>query len=250
MHKQLLALILFLFAGQFIFSASLVHEFMNVRDSFKKISRADQNYIHEVVFAIPPNNIEVLENELVIRSTPGSPKYQQWLSFEELGILVTNHVATEKVTNFVSAHASLSLHHITANQDYITVRGPISAWEQLLQTTFFEWKDEEPSNKRTEPVVHIYAESYTLPSELHSYVSYILNVCQIPPVINKHIVVVSDTDQQQAAVSEADGDSKSSSTTTSTTTTYLQRRRLNAPSEVNVPYLNSFYHIPSNTGKL
>ncbi len=60
------------------------------RPDFLKHDRCDGNLNHEVLIAVKHLNLDVLEQEVIERSTPGSPKYQKWMTFEEVYFNKTN----------------------------------------------------------------------------------------------------------------------------------------------------------------
>ena len=73
------------------------HDFVRLHQS------ADAEASHELIFAVEQQNLEKLDDILVERSTPGSPLYQQWLSFDES----TMHRAVEySLPEHVSEHLS------------------------------------------------------------------------------------------------------------------------------------------------
>jgi subtilase family serine protease len=77
-------------------------ESMLFREGFNAHSKPLQNTTHELVFAVHQLNVDVLERELLERSTPGSPKYQKWLTFDQVGKLVTNQAAFEAVKTWLT----------------------------------------------------------------------------------------------------------------------------------------------------
>lgn len=79
-------------------------ESMIKREDFVLQSKADSDADHEIVFAIKQKNLDKLESMVLERSTPGNPLYQKWMTFNEVGELVSNPAAFELTTNFLSAH--------------------------------------------------------------------------------------------------------------------------------------------------
>eukprot|EP01032_Pedospumella_encystans_P031855 gene31855-35958_t len=53
------------------------------RASFVRGTKSDAVSTHELVFAVVQKNTEVLEEQLMQRSTPGTDHYQQWMSYEQ-----------------------------------------------------------------------------------------------------------------------------------------------------------------------
>ena len=83
-------------------SAAVKMEIMKNRHSFIKAAQTETHVQHEVVFAVQQRNIDYLEAEVLERSTPGSPKYQQWMSFEEVGKLTSNQAGAQAIIDYIS----------------------------------------------------------------------------------------------------------------------------------------------------
>ena len=201
-------------------------ESMKQRDNFKKTIKCDSELQHELVFAINQTNIDALEKMLLERSTPGNDLYQQWLTFDEIGKLTRNVEAADLVEQWLNLNgASISLK--TPHQDYITATASIAIWERMLHTTFYIWEDHAAKNV----VRHIRSEEYHLPEEMMPHIAAIFYTCQPPPVISKkyHRQSFEGTDFK---------------------TTIRAATNWNLESTpVTVPFLNSLYQIPSNTGE-
>ena len=81
--------------GEDVFTEQLrVMERHIPRNSFITVSRSNTSDLHEVVFAVKQRNLDVLEKTLMGISTPGTDRYQQWLSFDEVSF---SHLIPMKV---------------------------------------------------------------------------------------------------------------------------------------------------------
>jgi subtilase family serine protease len=77
---------------------------MNHRDDFVAQHEAHADTEHDVVFAVKQLNLQALEQEVTERATPGNAKYQQWMSFNEIGELTTNHAGAQATLDWLESH--------------------------------------------------------------------------------------------------------------------------------------------------
>lgn len=93
------------------------------RDTVIRKARSSVREAHELIFAIQQRNLPLLDKILLERSTPGNPKYQQWLSFEEIGNYVQNPISTRQIASWLQHEGKLStngtifLKHICCDQE-------------------------------------------------------------------------------------------------------------------------------------
>jgi subtilase family serine protease len=212
-------------------SKSHVHmESMLPRSSVQRLQSSPKDALHEVVIAIHQNNVDKLEEMVLDRSTPGSPNFQKWMTFEEVGTLISNEPAVAAVTDWLNLN-DIEVNWMSKRGEYIKVEAPIAIWEELFQTTFFEWEDlHSDRNART---FHL-AERYSIPSLLANYVDAVFNTVQTPPIIRKdpHLVTPDSVEVRPSAQG-------------------LRSNNMNVQgsSGVTVSYLNSMYRIESNIGE-
>jgi subtilase family serine protease len=83
-------------------AGSVLREVMPLREGFLVHSKPAKNTSHEVIFALRQLNLDVLEHELLERATPGTSKYQQWMSFDEVGALISNPTAYDALFSYLS----------------------------------------------------------------------------------------------------------------------------------------------------
>lgn len=76
-------------------------EIMRKRASLLKRSQTDTALEHEVVFAIKANNLDVLEAEVLEMATPGTLKYQKWMTYDEVSNLVSNEESASHVQSWL-----------------------------------------------------------------------------------------------------------------------------------------------------
>ncbi len=165
---------------------------------------------HQVTFAVKQNNIDQLEKILFEVSDPKSPKYGKFLKRDEIAKITAHEKSSEALLNYLKKNG-IAVVSKTTYGEYITARAPISVWEQVLNTKFQAFiKEGEKS-----PLVR--ALEYSLESDIASHVSHVFGVVDLPPVMTR-----------RAPFTKKVGDE--------------------ATGSVNPAFLNSYYHITSNTG--
>ena len=180
-------------------------------------SAAHPNHMHEVVIALPYNNMAYLEAFLAEASDPASPKYQDWMSRERLLELIDNPQGYAAVMSWLrregceivdeAAHGGKTRHFIRA-------QAPVHVWERLLSTAFHVWRDVHPRSSARHRVLPatafpdnlqpsapsgaqtaphkgyvVIAERYSVPAELHPHILAIFHTCQAPFVMTSRAVV-------------------------------------------------------------
>lgn len=97
--------------GQHIFKASMI-----VRPSFTKISKTDPTVIHDTVFAVNQQNLELLESIVLEISTPGNADYHNWMTYDEVAAMTSSSDSTNFVRYWLEANDaevfSLPLVHV------------------------------------------------------------------------------------------------------------------------------------------
>jgi hypothetical protein len=87
----------------------VLKESMNHREDFILHSRADANATHEVTFAVKQLNLDKLEEMVLRRATPGSSQYQQWMTFDEVGALITNHAGFDATMKWLKGNKDVQV---------------------------------------------------------------------------------------------------------------------------------------------
>ena len=146
-------------------------------------NRASHLLLHEIVFAVNQLNTANLENELLERSTPENPKYQQWMTFEEVGRFTSNAHGAEMIKAWLkSSNATVTWESV--HSDYIKATAPLHIWESLFDTIFYEWEDngrigtQFASSKRSYPNL-ILAQEYTIPKNMREHLAAAFNTVQV-----------------------------------------------------------------------
>ena len=197
-------------------------------DYFQRIERSDPEALHEVIVSVKKQNLDELERILLERSNPKSGDlFRKWLKFEEVRDLVQDHSAISKVKEWIRKE-NLELVRATIKEDYFVVKAKVGQWERILNTKFYEYKQQSRIDDAAEIRINRAAE-YHLPSDIENDAIAIFNTIQFPPPPNQIATKRENLKKMKS-----------------------NRRRLNSDdSEANfvtVGYLNSLYTINSNIG--
>lgn len=147
------------------------------RDDFVKIGYANDEEMHEVVFAVKQRNTEKIHDMLMEVSNPKSAKYGNYLTRAEVGNLTANVEATEIVTAFLKDSGAKVVKK-TPYGEYISAVAPVKLWEKLFATTFYSFHHVENAIRPITRAVH-----YSIPSSLENHLSAVFNTVQMPPRI-------------------------------------------------------------------
>ena len=83
------------------FCLSIIKYSITTRPSLKRLSASPSNNFHEVIFAVRQNNLDLLEEMLLDRSTPSSPRYQQWLDNDDVGLITSNPIGAQAISTWL-----------------------------------------------------------------------------------------------------------------------------------------------------
>ena len=206
-----------------------------VRSNFVQASTASSNDMHELIFAIKQQNLPDLDEMLTERSSPNSPMYQQWLTYEEVNRLAVNPSSTKAVQDWLSNNG-VEIIHEELNTPYIKAKATVAQWESLLNTKFFSWEDKSHENKNTMSQTNIIrAKEYSLPTHMTEHLSAVFNTVQVPPAYQPKFSVYEETETENQMI-------PNTITSAATTTTTLTNGR------VTIGFLNSQYQFATNIG--
>ena len=227
---------------------------MSSRSSFTKVKRSSVSEFHTVIFAVVQNNITVLDEMLSDRSSPSSPLYQQWLTYDEVTQLTDNSVGSKALKDWLSAN-SIKVLWTSRREHYFSAIASIGTWESLLNSQFYEWQDQSYSDSVTQ---FTRCDEYEIPLEIAPHVSAIFNTVQIPPVmVNSYkpaypggfeptqfrMDVKNDELVQLLSVPDKKEDKKVAAETAAASS---QTRSLSSQN-IDVPFLRSYYDIPTTS---
>jgi tripeptidyl-peptidase I len=160
------------------------------RTDLIKKAKSDDDYIHEVMFAVKMNNMDELTRMLNDISDPDSPNYGQHLNKQEMHNIITNPEACTEVISYLQDSGATAVSD-SPGCVYITAKGPIAVWEKMFKTDFFVFQQTH-SNGETHEVVR--AEHYSVPNEIHDYVEAVMNTIEMPILTHKKSKKVESED--------------------------------------------------------
>lgn len=200
---------------------------LNRRSDLSEISRATSSTIHEVIFAIKQNNLDELKDVLYSVSDPKSKTYGKHRTRAQVADITSNPLATSATIKYLEDNGVTIIKQTTYGE-YITVSAPISTWETMFNTEFFQYKQNKNDIK------YLRAKEYSLPTELHSHVSSVFKTVQHPDLVrpSKKITRKGDERKKTSAIATP-------SSSCVNTATYNQ---------VEPAFLNCYHDIPSNNG--
>jgi Pro-kumamolisin, activation domain len=117
-----------------------LHRMSSTRESWVRGEKASLTTHHEVMIAVKQANLDKLDVMLQERSTPGTPLYRQWMSFEEIGAVTANPTALAAIKTWLQ-ESNIHISWVSPREEYILASAPISTWNKVLKTEFFEYHD-------------------------------------------------------------------------------------------------------------
>lgn len=109
----------------------------------------DGNLEVPVMLAVKHANLDKLDEVFWAVSTPGNPRFRQFLTHEELNAMIANPAATTAVKNWVVDELDVAPHkmHITKGGEFIRFVAPVSVIERAFGGEYYMWK--HTSNGKT-----------------------------------------------------------------------------------------------------
>jgi len=211
------------------------------RETFVQLAESDTSVVHELVFAVQQLNLDKLEEMVLERSTPGNPLYRQWMSYGEVGSLVANPVGYEAVRSWL-AQNDVNIKWTSPRSEYIKAEAPISVWNRMLNTKFYQFQDTEiPARTAADRLAHR-ANDYSLPKSVKPHLMAVFNTVQNPVVLNPRAY---EKGQHKSSFRT---DMKIHKVRDDGSLDHLSNKQVQANGRVTVAFLNEYYQITTNTG--
>ena len=140
-------------------------EMINHKKLLHKIDSSEPDMIHYFTVVIQQNNLDLLDEMLIARSTPGHELYQNWMKKDEIDVYTRNDDAVEAVTTWLLDH-NITIDAFSANEEYIYASAPIHQLEKMLDTKFYKW-----NATYTPGEIHHRSEAYSLPIDIRPHVA-------------------------------------------------------------------------------
>eukprot|EP01039_Chlorochromonas_danica_P008740 gene8739-9633_t len=167
----------------------------DVKATMRKGGRVSGDVKHRVIFALPQNNMDYLEDYLHHVSDPNHALYGKHLTREEVGEMTRNVEASQSLLAYLTEMNGCTVIRKSLYDEYIEVEAEVSVWEELFNTHFHQYHFpavEPPTDYESVAFAamhrHRYqttigAESYSLPEALVPHVEAVFNILDVlPPV--------------------------------------------------------------------
>jgi len=220
------------------------------RDTFLFHSEAARETQHELTFSVRARNIEALETLLNEHlAHPDSPRYQQWLSFDEVKAMTYDAEASKATKEWLAMHGA-SVSSESSNGFFIKATASIETWEIMLETKFHVFEDTHPSarsnsdsyknsnSNSTTSRLYLRARSHTVPSHMEKHIAAIFHASDAPPLATRRGRYYA-ADGASNIISPVDGFSGGPP--------YIPAAVGSAPGFVNIAMLASLYGLSSTT---
>ena len=177
---QILAIICYILALVLIAMASesnfVQMETANLKYStFKRVSKANASTLVHLEFRIRQYNLDLLEKLTLDISTPGSEKYGQHMTKQQVDDLTANPQGQAVVEAFLtSIHAEVT--HKSSNGLIVGASASVEVWDAALAADFSLFQNDKGQEVVRTP-------SYSLPTDVAKEVAAVFNTVQFPAPI-------------------------------------------------------------------
>ncbi len=133
---------------------------------------------HSITFAIQPNNINVLVEQLHQVSSLESYRFGQHLSLQQARQITRNKEGVRSVRSYLERWG-VEIKEISRNDEYIVAEAEIRTWEKMLNTQFHHYESRNLLQSHSS-VSLVRASDYILPMELEGMVQGVWNLVDFP----------------------------------------------------------------------
>jgi subtilase family serine protease len=158
---------------------------------------------HQILISVKQNNLDRINDLLYDRSSMKSTNYGKYLSFEEVGQLVENRVATNVVLDWLTSQ-NIDILSKTTYGEYIRVEATIQQLQHVFQTKFHEYRYTGIDYLLHEHRIYR-AEYYELPPHIDEHISTIHHFTHLPAKSVRLITKITQETQSGVAADEVEG---------------------------------------------
>lgn len=203
-------------------------------DWIKHMGIPEPHESHEVVIAVQERNLDYIEEILLERSTPGSANFQQWMTMDDISLLTRNAIAVESIESWLREY-NVKIIWRSRYDSYFKAQAPVSTWETMLNTKFHIYHNSHTNDRL------LRASDYSLPDYMLPHINAVFNTCQMPPKVSGQPYSHIGKDPTLLnSLKEVVSLRKHDST----------RKLDESWNSVDLDFLNTYYQISSNLGKL
>ena len=154
--------------------------------------RAPSSQPHDLVFSIRLRNMDELERILYDVSDPSSTNYGNHLTREDIIDLTSNVESCKEVIAYLeTAGASILSEDLAGG--FISARGSVSLWENMLNTEFYSYslqsgRDYNEISKSKAATSFLRTEGYSIPHSLDAHIAWVLDTTDVPSSVKREMV--------------------------------------------------------------
>ena len=149
----------------------------SLRDDWVKLGKARSDHEIKLTFAIKQTSTSWLKETLKAVSYPSSPRYGQYLNFDEIAEHV--HGRPESVRAVVETLTSAGVEDekidFTLGRDFAVVYAPVAKVEAIFSAEFFEFRHRELDEFKI-----VKSLDYTLPESLQGHLDFVFGIKEFP----------------------------------------------------------------------
>merc|ERR1712166_1683811 len=144
-----------------------------VRASSAHVAVSSSQLTHELLFCVKQNNLTELKRLLESVSDPSSPRFQQYLSFSQVGDILNNTQGVTAVVDWLTASGA-NVTSVTPRGEYISASAPLALWSELLDTECYTVTHVASSDRINR------CNAYSLPHSIAQHVQSVAHTTQLP----------------------------------------------------------------------
>lgn len=144
-------------------------------------NRVSPDLTHDIMISVKQNNQDKLKQMVDDISSLQSPNYGKYLSFEEVGNLVSNADSTIAVKAWLVEN-NIEILDQTEFGEYIFARSSVGKFEKVFNSVFHEFKNTVSNDQVNSPELVIRALSYSLPEHLDAHIQSVHKLVSLPPI--------------------------------------------------------------------
>ena len=146
-------------------------------DDWMQLGKARSDHEVKLTFAIKQTNAEWLKETLEAVSNPASPRYGQYLNFDEIAKYVHGRPESVRavVETLLSAGVARERIDFTLGRDFAVTFARVQQIEAVFSADFYEYRHQALDDYKI-----VKSESYTLPTSLQGHVDFVFGITEFP----------------------------------------------------------------------
>jgi tripeptidyl-peptidase-1 len=214
------------------------------------LHQTPRDHLHEVIFSVKQQNLDLLDAVLLDVSDPKSPKYgNHWTADQVRDFTIHPQIRENLKNGLTSFHSSIQITHETIHGEFIFATAPVSVWEEFFNCQFYNFQVQEHSKHGAEPLVVVRTMEYSLPSHFLELTEAVFNTVQFPEsgVRSQRIQRIPNQALEQPKEIESNTASSHLRSSGSATKVKPAARDI-IPGAVTPALINKVYNVETNKG--